>query len=140
MEMETATNFLANSIVPDGVRAEEIKKSLAADMEEELADARQLSERIKQMRGTVPMSLALERTQTALQPPADTTDVIGVIEGVLTAATPADGSWCLFRSAQEDEALRVIAECPGSSARRPMINLPKRADQSPEDPTRFRQH
>ena len=40
MEMETATNFLANSIAPDGVRAEEIKKSLAADMEEELAPAR----------------------------------------------------------------------------------------------------
>lgn len=102
MEMETATNFLANSIVLDGVRAEEIKKSLAADVEEELAHARQLGERIKQLRGTVPGSLALDRTQTALQPPADTTDVIGVIEGVLTA-----------ENAAIEQYDRIIRQCEG---------------------------
>ena len=72
MELETVTNYLANSIVPDGVRAEEIKKSLAADVDAELVHARQLGERIKQLGGTVPGSLALDLSQQALQPPADT--------------------------------------------------------------------
>lgn len=103
MEMETATNFLANSIVLDGVRAEEIKKSLAADVEEELGHARQLGERIKQLRGTVPGSLALQREQEALQPPADTTDVIAVIEGVIAAENAA--------IAQYD---RIIRQCEGA--------------------------
>ncbi len=34
MELETVTNYLANSVDLDGVRAEEIKKSLAADITE----------------------------------------------------------------------------------------------------------
>ena len=36
MELETVLNYLANSINLDGVRAEEIKKSLAADVVAEL--------------------------------------------------------------------------------------------------------
>ena len=36
MEIETVTNYLANSVDLDGVRAEEIKKALAADITEEL--------------------------------------------------------------------------------------------------------
>ncbi len=102
MELETVTNFLANSIVLDGVRAEEIKKSLAADVGEELAHARQLGERIKQLGGMVPGSLALHLTQEALQPPADTTDVIGVIEGVLAA-----------ENAAIEQYDRIIRQCDG---------------------------
>ena len=102
MELETVTNYLANSIVLDGVRAEEIKKSLAADVDAELVHARQLGERIKQLGGTVPGSLALDLSQQALQPPADTTDVIGVIDGVLTAENAA--------IKQYD---RIIRQCEG---------------------------
>ena len=51
MELETVLNYLANSIDLDGVRAEEIKKALAADVNEELLHARQLGERIKQLGG-----------------------------------------------------------------------------------------
>ena len=36
MELETVMNYMANSINLDGVRAEEIKKSLAADITEEV--------------------------------------------------------------------------------------------------------
>ena len=41
MEIETVTNYLANSVNLDGVRAEEIKKSLAADITEEVGHATQ---------------------------------------------------------------------------------------------------
>ncbi len=40
MELEPVENYLANSIDLDGVRAEEIKKALARDIEEELGHAR----------------------------------------------------------------------------------------------------
>ena len=40
MELETVMNYLANSTNLDGVRAEEIKKSLAADITAELGHAR----------------------------------------------------------------------------------------------------
>lgn len=89
MELETVTNYLANSINLDGVRAEEIKKALAADINEELLHARQLGERVKQLNGAVPGSLALTFGQKALQPPKDTTDVISVIEGVIAAEEDA---------------------------------------------------
>jgi bacterioferritin len=89
MELETVTNYLANSINLDGVRAEEIKKALAADITEELTHARQLGERIKQLNGFVPGSLSLKLEQRALQPPRDTTDVISVIEGVIKAEDAA---------------------------------------------------
>ncbi|MFN8007629.1 MAG: ferritin-like domain-containing protein [Terriglobia bacterium] len=89
MELETVTNYLANSINLDGVRAEEIKKALAADINEELMHAKQLGDRIKQIGGSVPGSLKLKFGQTPLQPPKDTTDVISVIEGVIKAEESA---------------------------------------------------
>jgi bacterioferritin len=89
MELETVTNYLANSIDLDGVRAEEIKKALAADIPEELAHARRLGERIKQLNGFVPGSLSLKFDQKALQPPEDTTDVTMVIDGVIKAEDEA---------------------------------------------------
>jgi len=89
MELETVMNYLANSINLDGVRAEEIKKALAADVAEELLHARQLGERIKQLGGQVAGSLDLKLEQKALQPPSDTTDVIAIIEGVLEAEDAA---------------------------------------------------
>ncbi len=89
MELETVTNYLAISINLDGVRAEEIKKALAADINEELMHARQLGERIKQLSGFVPGSLALKFGQKVLQPPKDTTDVTSVIEGVIEAESDA---------------------------------------------------
>jgi len=89
MELETVANYLSNSVHLDGVRAEEIKKSLAADIQEELGHATQLANRIKQLGGPVPGSLQLEFDQATLQPPDDRTDVVGVIRGVLEAENGA---------------------------------------------------
>ena len=89
MELETVCNYLANSINLDGVRAEEIKKSLAADITEELGHAQQLARRIKVLGGKVPGSMAFKATQKYLQPPKDSTDVIGVIKGVIAAEEDA---------------------------------------------------
>src|SRR6476620_4256574 len=88
-ELETVQNYLANSVDLDGVRAEEIKKSLAADIQEELGHANILAKRIKVLEGRVPGSLELDRNQKTLQPPEDSTDVISVIRGVITAEESA---------------------------------------------------
>ncbi len=85
MELETVMNYLANSTNLDGVRAEEIKKSLAADITAELGHAQTLARRIKTLGGQVPGSLAFTWDQRALQPPPDQTDVVTVIRGVIEA-------------------------------------------------------
>jgi len=89
MEVETVVNYLANSLHLEGVRAEAIKQALAADIQEELGHAQQLGNRIKQLGGIVPGSLQIEFNEKALQPPADSTDVVGVIKGVLEAEEAA---------------------------------------------------
>lgn len=89
MELETVTNYIANSVNLDGVRAEEIKKSLAADVTEELTHAQTLAKRIKELGGRVPGSLGFKATQKSLQPPADTTAVAEVIKGVIEAEDAA---------------------------------------------------
>lgn len=84
MELETVQNYLANSIDLDGVRAEEIKKSLGGDVQG-ARPRHGLGKRIKLLGGRVPVSLALERDQEFLQPPADSTDLITVTKGVIRA-------------------------------------------------------
>lgn len=88
MELETVMNYLANSTNLDGVRAEEIKKSLAADITAEVMHAQQLAQRIKQIGGLVPGSKAIELGNQQ-QPSENTTDVVGVIEAVIDAETAA---------------------------------------------------
>ncbi len=85
MELETVQNYIAASTNLDGVRSDVIKKALAADIAEELTHAQTLAARIKTIGGTVPGSLALHRGQKSLQPLPDTTDVVGVIKGVIEA-------------------------------------------------------
>ena len=82
MEIETVLNYMANSINLDGVRAEEIEKSLAADITEEIMHAQQLGQRIKQLGGLVPGSAAVKLGQQ-IQPSSNTTDVVGVIKAVI---------------------------------------------------------
>jgi bacterioferritin len=85
MEMETVMNYVAGSVNPDGVRAQEIIEALQEDIEEELAHARRFAERIKELYGVVPGSLAFEPEQHALQPPDSQTDIVHVIRGVIEA-------------------------------------------------------
>ncbi len=89
MEIETVVSYLANSINPDGVRAQEIIESLKADIEEELGHARQFGERIKELYGVVPGSAGFTAEQTFLQPPEHQTDIVHVIKGVIEAESGA---------------------------------------------------
>jgi bacterioferritin len=89
MEVETVMSYLANSINPDGVRAQEIIESLEEDVQEELGHARQFGERIKELYGVVPGSLEFEAEQSFLQPPDRQTDIVHVIKGVIEAETSA---------------------------------------------------
>lgn len=89
MELETVMNYIANSVNLDGVRAEEIKKSLSADVAAELGHAQQLADRIKTIGGKIPGSLSFKPSQNTLQPPAASTDVISVIKGVIEAEDKA---------------------------------------------------
>jgi bacterioferritin len=85
MELETVMNYIANSVHLDGVRAEEIKKSLAADVTAEVGHAQLLAERIKTIGGRLIGSQGFKASQLSLQPPSDSTDVVAVIKGVIDA-------------------------------------------------------
>src|SRR3954451_10973167 len=89
MEVETVMSYLANSINPDGVRAQEIIESLKEDVQEELGHATQFGERIKELYGVVPGSLDFQAEQSYLQPPDDQVDIVHVIKGVIEAETGA---------------------------------------------------
>ncbi len=88
-EIETLSNYIANAVNLDGVRAEPIKAALQADVTAELGHAQLLAKRIKVIGGVVPGSQALKMTQTSLQPPAKSTDVVAVISGVIDAERDA---------------------------------------------------
>ena len=85
MEIETVMSYIANSVNPDGVRAQEVKESLEQDIQEELGHAQQFAARIKELYGVVPGSLDFEPEQSYLQPPSDQVDIVHVIRGVIEA-------------------------------------------------------
>jgi bacterioferritin len=102
MEIETVMNYISNSVNLDGVLAEEIKKSLAADIAAELGHAQTFARRIKTLSGIVPGSAAFKASQRYLQPPKQTTDVVSVIKGVIAAEQSAI-----------DHYNKLIKECDG---------------------------
>ena len=89
MEIETVMSYIANSVNPDGVRAREITESLNEDIQEELGHALQFANRIKELYGVVPGSLAFSAEQSYLQPPEQQTDIVHIIRGVIEAETGA---------------------------------------------------
>jgi bacterioferritin len=89
MEIETVMSYIANSINPDGVRAQEIIESLQQDIQEELGHAQEFGKRIKELYGVVPGSLSFQAEQSYLQPPDHQTDIVHVIKGVIKAETGA---------------------------------------------------
>jgi bacterioferritin len=88
-ELETVINYVTNSTNPDGLRAQEVKESLAVDVGEELGHAQQFAARIKELYGVVPSSVDFSAQQQALAPPADQTDLAHVVKGVIEAETSA---------------------------------------------------
>lgn len=89
MEIETVMSYISASTNLDGVRAQEIRESLAQDVEEELGHAKEFATRIKELYGVVPGSEGFRAEQSFLQPPGEQTDVIHVIRGVIEAETGA---------------------------------------------------
>ncbi|APW97899.1 rubrerythrin [Halobiforma lacisalsi AJ5] len=101
-ELETVMNYLSNAIVLDGIHAEEVKASLEADIQEELDHARMIGERLKQLDESPPGSESFDAQQSNLQPPADTTDVQSVIDGVLEAEEDAIETYRSLAAAADD--------------------------------------
>ena len=89
MEIETVMSYLANSVNPDGVRAQEIKESLAEDIQEELGHAQRFASGSRSSTGSFPGSSEFEAEQTYLQPPDEQTDIVHVIRGVIEAESGA---------------------------------------------------
>jgi bacterioferritin len=89
MEIETVMSYIANSVNPDGVRAQEIKESLEQDVTEELGHAQLFAQRIKELYGVVPGSEEFAAEQSYLQPPEEQVDIVHVIRGVIEAETGA---------------------------------------------------
>jgi bacterioferritin len=89
MEVETVMSYIANSLNPDGVRAQEVIEHIQTDITEELGHAQQFGQRIKELYGVVPGSMDFQAEQTFLQPPAEQTDIVHVIKGVIEAETAA---------------------------------------------------
>jgi bacterioferritin len=102
MELETVLNYLTYSINLEGVRAEEIKKSLAADVTAEIGHAQQLGARIKQLGGLVQSSGELKFGRQ-IQPSHNTVDVMSAIKGVIDAEDQACKQYKKIIKASEGE-------------------------------------
>lgn len=117
-ELETVMNYLTNSIVLEGVSAEEVRESLEADIQEELGHAQMLGQRLKQLEERPPASYDFQASQESLQPPTDSTDVLSVIEGVLDAEEDAvemyrdiiDAARTADDPVTEDLAVTILAD------------------------------
>jgi len=124
-EMETIMNYLAHSVNLDGIKAEEIKEILAEEVNDELDHAQKLSNRIKDMDGTVEGSMKFVAEQKSNQPPSDTTNLKQVVQGVIDAEEDAiqnyrqiidmtDGvdfvtqDLCIELQADEEKHLRIF--------------------------------
>ena len=75
----------ANAVWLDGIRAKHIKDSLTQEITDEMGHAQLLANRIKVLEGRIPGSQELKMTQSFMQPPKDSLDVIAVIKGVIEA-------------------------------------------------------
>jgi bacterioferritin len=118
MELETVMNYIANSTNLVGVRADAIKKSLLADVMEEVGHAQTLARRIHVLGGSVPGSTHFKAAQMSLQPPSDPCDITSVIRGVIDAEAGAIAQYkkiiSLCRDANdpvtEDICITVLAD------------------------------
>lgn len=117
-EIETATNYLANSIYLETFDGEAVSESLKADVQEELDHAEELGYRLRFYGEVPPASADLEVNQESLQPPEDGSDVRSVVEGVIEAEQDAIETYeKLIEAAQEagdpvteDLAVELLAD------------------------------
>lgn len=116
-ELETVMNYIAASVNLDGVRAKQVAAALAADVPSEIGHAQLIAKRIKTIGGLVPGSMKFHADQKSMQPPAKTTDVVAVIEGVIAAE---DSAIALYESiikladgkdyATQDLAIEILGD------------------------------
>lgn len=117
-EIETATNYLANSIYLATFDGEAVAESLKDDVEEELGHAEELGYRLRFYGETPPASADLTVNQESLQPPEEASDVEAVVDGVLEAEQDAIETYeALIEAAQEaddpvteDLAVELLAD------------------------------
>lgn len=118
-EIETVMNYLTNSVVLEGVSAEEIKESLRTDAkQEELQHAERIGDRLKELGSRPPASFDFEPKQDALQPPDDPGDILTVIDGVIEYENDAIDTYrSMIEAAQnaddpvtEDLAIEILGE------------------------------
>src|SRR3954453_20880132 len=67
MEIETVMSYIAASTNLDGVRAQEIRESLATGFEEEVGQSKELAARIKELYGIGPSAEESRPEQSYLQ-------------------------------------------------------------------------
>jgi bacterioferritin len=116
-EIETVINYISNATNLDGVRAEEIKKALTAEVQDEIGHAQMIAKRVKELGGRIPGSKEMIATQDTMQPSEDTTDVEYVIRGVIDAENGAiEGYNQLIKDCDgidyvtQDLAVRLLAD------------------------------
>lgn len=85
IQIETAMNSLANSINPDGVGAEVIRRALSDGAAAALSHAERLASRIKELYGVVPGSREFRADQGAFQPPSPSTNIVSLLHGAISA-------------------------------------------------------
>ena len=119
-EIETVQNYIALSVNLDGIQGRIIAEALSEDISEELGHARELARRIKELGGQVPGSTSFQATQSYLQTPDDTTNVLAVINGVLKAEEEAIALYReIIRISEgndyvtQDLAIRLLADEEG---------------------------
>jgi bacterioferritin len=101
-EIETAMNYLANGTYLETVSGEMVAESLKEDVEEELHHAEELGYRLRYYGEVPPASADFEVNQESLQPPAEGSDVLSVIDGVIEAEEDAIETYeALIEAAEE---------------------------------------
>lgn len=90
-EVETIANYLAHGVRLDTFDGHDVAEELIADVQEEEQHAQMLGERLKVLDEVPPTSLdnSMEFSQEDLNGIEDTTDVLAVVDGVISAERDA---------------------------------------------------
>ncbi|MGI9540377.1 MAG: ferritin-like domain-containing protein [Miltoncostaeaceae bacterium] len=88
-EIETVMNCVANSVNPDGVGAEVVRRALAEGAADGLDHAERFAARIKELYGKVPGSEEFEAGQRAFQPPSPSTNIASLLHGAISVKDEA---------------------------------------------------
>jgi hypothetical protein len=83
LELEAVLNWLANRNSLECVRADELKRSLAADVQKELRYPVCIDNRIKTLVGKVSERFDFRPCPTSIQPCFEFTDLVRVIKGLI---------------------------------------------------------